>query len=324
MKRVLVTGANGFIGRHCLEPLLERGFEVHAVTRASRASSASVHWHTADLLSDDDVRMLVSKVQPSHLLHLAWVTEAGSFWDAPENLQWVRAGITLLNSFVGCGGARITAAGTCAEYDWRFGYCSERMTAVRPDTLYGACKNSLREFAQALDAEMGVSHAWGRVFQPYGPGEDPRKLVPYVIRQLLNEKTATCSSGAQMRDFLYVSDVAGALVALLDSDIDGAVNIGSGHPISIKRLAGMIAAQLDGRTGLAFEDPRPESRQAPLVFADLTRLRDELGWSPAVAIDRGLALTIDSLRGQATQLSSSVPTYATRNRPRRPVAVQAV
>ena len=72
MKRVLLTGASGFIGRHCVEPLLERGFEVHAVSSKATGGDPRVAWHQADLLRPDAIRGLVADVAPDHMLHLAW------------------------------------------------------------------------------------------------------------------------------------------------------------------------------------------------------------------------------------------------------------
>ena len=91
MKSVLLTGASGFIGRHCLAPLLSRGYEVHAISsRTARRPLADVHWHIADLLDYSQITELVREVKPAHLLHLAWYAEPGRYWQAPENLRWVQ------------------------------------------------------------------------------------------------------------------------------------------------------------------------------------------------------------------------------------------
>ena len=89
MKRVLVTGASGFIGRQTLAPLVRHGFEVHAVARhASGATMDGVVWHEADLLGPATAETLVVTVRPTHLLHLAWISEHGRYWQCPENLDW--------------------------------------------------------------------------------------------------------------------------------------------------------------------------------------------------------------------------------------------
>ena len=81
---------------------------------------------------------------PSHLLHFAWYTTPGNrYWSAQENIQWLQAGLTLVQEFSAGGGQRMVGAGTCAEYDWRYGYCSEDITPLKPQSLYGISKHSL-------------------------------------------------------------------------------------------------------------------------------------------------------------------------------------
>src|SRR4051794_18620498 len=107
MKRVLVTGATGFIGRHSLPSLSVRGYEVHAATSREHApmiDAPGVVWHRADLMNREQVFALVSTIKPSHLLQLAWYAVPGKFWTSPENLRWVQAGLDLLRAFKEAGG----------------------------------------------------------------------------------------------------------------------------------------------------------------------------------------------------------------------------
>ncbi len=81
----------------------------------------------ADLLDGRETEAVLSRVQPTHLLHFAWYTVPGRYWTAPDNLRWTEASLRLLRAFEAHGGRRVVMAGTCAEYDWRYGYCSERL-----------------------------------------------------------------------------------------------------------------------------------------------------------------------------------------------------
>ena len=93
MKRVLVTGASGFIGRHCLPLLLQQGYEVHAVHSISPPiKELEVQWHHSDLFDRNNISEVMSAVQPTHLLHLAWHLVPGNYSSLNENLQWVQAG----------------------------------------------------------------------------------------------------------------------------------------------------------------------------------------------------------------------------------------
>src|SRR3989304_8960295 len=127
MKKVLATGATGFIGRHSLPRLLESGYEVHAVggQRPPEVPSRDIVWHRANLLEPGEIASLVGRVQPTHLLHFAWYAVPGKYWTAPENLAWVRATINLMQVFSDHGGRRAGVAGGCAEKDWEIALRSE-------------------------------------------------------------------------------------------------------------------------------------------------------------------------------------------------------
>lgn len=295
MKRVLLTGATGFIGRHCLSSLVKRGYEVHAVSSRSitMERKASILWHQANLLDLPQVAALMDKVQPSHLLHFAWYTVSGKYWTSVENLRWVQASISLLREFAQHGGRRVVMAGSCAEYDWRYGYCSEATTPLAPSTLYGICKHALQLMVSAFSKQAGLSAAWGRIFFLFGPYEHPDRLVAYVIRSLLRAEVARCSHGNQIRDFLYVQDVADAFLALLDSAVFGPINIASGRPVALRELIYKIAAKFKREDLIQLAAVSTPPDEPPLLVADVRRLYDEVGWTSRYDLDTGLEQTIE-------------------------------
>jgi nucleoside-diphosphate-sugar epimerase len=298
MERVLITGATGFIGRHCLAPLLSQAGEVHAVGRSvARLTHENLHVHVTDLFDPRDVSDLIGRIKPSHLVHLAWITTPGDYWESPENLTWVEASLHLMRRFVEHGGRRAVLAGSSAEYDWSKGLCHETTTPLRPASLYGACKATLHTMVEALARQTDLSIAWARLFFLYGPHEHPARLVPSVIRSLLHGGTAQCRVGAQCRDFLYVADAAAALIALLGSRVDGAINIGAGEALSVRELVERIAGAL-GAPGRVSVADQGNEKEAPPVIADVSRLRCELGWSAKHELTEGLAETITWWRGQ--------------------------
>lgn len=299
MKRVLVTGAGGFIGRHTLPMLARLGFEIHAVTsRTPPPALPADHWHALDLLDAGGVERLVREVRPTHLLHLAWDVRPRLFWESLDNLRWVQAGLGLLRVFQTSGGRRVVAAGTCAEYDWRYERCSEESTPKAPGTLYGTSKHALQLLQAAACARTGVSGAWGRIFFPYGPHEHPDRLIPSVVRALLAGHEALVSHGKQVRDLLYVQDVADAFACLLDSDLQGPVNIGSGASVTLREVVERIAERLGRRDLVRFGAVEPALHDPPVLLAETRRLREELGYTPACSLDEGLDRTIAWWRSQ--------------------------
>lgn len=289
--RVLVTGAGGFIGRHAVAALRSRGLEVHGVSSRPRPAAADgVTWHQADLLDAGASSEVLGRVRPSHLLHLAWDVRPGAWMGSGGHISWLRAGLSLLESFAGAGGTRALMVGSCAEYDWNAGVCSEEGTPLVPATLYGASKLALGTVLPAFARQAGISAAWARVFFTFGPGEHANRLVASVIRSVLAGEPAACSDGRQARDFLYVADVGDALATLLELPVTGAVNVGSGQALAVADLARRIG-DLMGRPDLIKLGARPAVDEPPLVVADIGRLA-ATGWTPQFSVDAGLEATI--------------------------------
>lgn len=298
MKRVLITGAYGFIGRQCLPFLEEAGYEIHTISSRHRTASGGEICHEADILVPGVVEELIARILPTHFLHLAWCTSPGQYWTDGENLRWVEATLRLLRSFSLNRGQRMVMAGTCAEYDWNYGWCSEGVTPLVPATVYGTSKKAMQEMLAVYARQFSLSHAWGRIFFLYGPHEHPSRLVSSVICSLLRGEPALCSSGEQIRDFLHVADVASAFVALLDSDVQGTVNIASGEAVALKDVVSKIALKIGSPELLKLGARPPAPQDPPLLLADVRRLKNELGWQPAFDMDRGLDETISWWRTQ--------------------------
>ena len=278
MKRVLVTGGSGFIGKHTTPHLQAKGYEVHPV------SSRDV-----DILNAQQRRSLLEHLRPTHLLHLAWHVPPGKYWTSLENVKWLQASLDLIVDFAATGGQRIVTAGTCAEYAWDGdGICREDRTPLQPASLYGTSKDALRRMQEALARQLGISAAWGRIFFPYGPGEPAGRLVPSVIDSILRGQPARCSHGRQVRDFIYVDDVARAFAVVLDSSFEGAVNIGTGVAVTIADVA-REAARAAGSLKLLELGALPaRSGEPDVLLADVERLR-QIGfvsqWTLAAAMD---------------------------------------
>lgn len=293
MKKVLLTGATGFIGRHCLPLLLEKGYEVHAVSsKKVEKTLSTANWHQANLLESAQVHELLAKVQPTHLLHFAWFAVPGKYWTSLENFRWVQGSLDLLSAFVYNGGKRVVMAGTCAEYNWNYGYCSEGVTPLSPATVYGICKHSLQMMLDAFAKQTGVSAAWGRIFFVYGPHEHPSRLVPSVIHSLMKGEPVLCSHGNQIRDFLYVEDVADAFIELLESEVAGEINIASGNPVSLKDIIYKVAAQFKRVELIQLGAIPSPANEAPLLVANSNRLKNEVGWQQKYDLKEGLERTI--------------------------------
>jgi nucleoside-diphosphate-sugar epimerase len=271
---------------------------VHGVARTA-TDDVEVHaWHTANLLDPPAVCRVVRDAHASHLLHLAWTTKHSRFWSDPANLAWARASCGLVDAFAETGGIRAVMTGSCAQYDWGVealgasGRACETVTPRRPATLYGQAKQSTTALLEAWSTETEMSYATALLFFPYGPYEKPERLVPSVTRSLLAGEVAPVTAGTQIRDFIHVDDCGAALAALIDGEVTGAVNIGSGEGSSVADVATTIA-RIVGREDLLRIGTLPSSDDGSKVVASTTRLRNEVGLVPRYDLETGLRDTIE-------------------------------
>lgn len=303
--RVLLTGATGYFGHHVLQSLQRSGIPVVVVGRTAPApgllrDSAFVQ---ADLLECTDWSSLVEQAQATHLLHVAWYTEYGKYWDSPMNLRWLDASLRLADAFCEAGGQHVLMAGTCAEYDWSHGYCREGITPLQPATLYGVAKDASRRVVAAICAKHRVPFAWGRLFYPYGSREVPSRLVPSLIEALQGRRPAFGVNLRAYRDFVAVDEAADGFVALVRQKAAGDFNVSSGEPVQLRQLVVQIARLLgaDPAPILALENAR--QGEPALLVGDSARLQ-ALGWRPSLDLTKGLEQMI-------FELAQRTPTKAT-------------
>ncbi|AWL97756.1 UDP-glucuronate decarboxylase [Bradyrhizobium ottawaense] len=284
MRRVLVTGASGFVGRALLPVLTGRGFEVHGVARATQSAVAGVTWHAADLLTEAGRAHALSASRPTHLVHLAWEVRPGRYREDPVNRLWAEASIDLLSRARARGTQRILGIGSCLEYGPQSGPCEEQVSQCRPTTLYGQAKLATAE------AYIAAGAAWGRVFVPFGPHEPEARLIPSLIRSLRAGLHFDCSHGGQLRDFVYVDDLAQMIAAVLDSELSGVVNLASGETRSLRSVIEHVAGLLEARHLARFGAVDATGIDAePIIAADVRRLRGVTAGVPVVGFQEGAA-----------------------------------
>jgi nucleoside-diphosphate-sugar epimerase len=288
--RVLLTGASGFIGRYVLRALQQHGIEVVVVSRTQL--KASVPFIEEDLLSICDFAPLLQQAQATHLLHLAWYAEHGKYWTSPLNLRWLEATTRLVEAFCTNGGQQVVVAGTCAEYDWRHGYCREDSTPLNPATLYGTAKDATRRLVTAVCAQHQVPCAWGRIFLPFGQGESTSRLIPSLIEVFRGVRAPFGVNAHAYRDFLHASDVAEGFFRLLIAEASGAYNVCSGEPRRLAEVVTTLASLLDNDPApvLALTMERPG--EPPLLVGESLKLR-ALGWQPALTLAQGLERSLE-------------------------------
>ncbi len=276
--RVLLTGASGFIGRHVFKQFLRAGIDVVAVGRSPPLNCKPANFICEDLLSLGDFKNLVAQVNATHLLHLAWCAEHGAYWTSPLNLRWVDASIKLAEAFCKSEKSRhVIMAGTCAEYDWSYGYCTEDLTPLKPETLYGVSKDTTRRMTSAICKEFEVSCTWCRIFLTYGEGEDSRRLIPSLRAVFQGNQKPFAVNVSAYRDFLNVDDLASAFMKVLDVGATGNFNFCSGSPVMLGEVVKQVAKVYRADPRIIFELSSERPVEPHLLVGNNQKLKS-LGW----------------------------------------------
>jgi nucleoside-diphosphate-sugar epimerase len=296
--KILLTGPTGFIGSAFLRTALRQGHDIAALVRpekwaaAGANSDARLTWLPGTLA--DAPWPEIRKYQPDICLHTAWIATPGVYLASPENERYVDWSLDFIRRLSDIGVRRILALGTCLEYQGGDQVLSEGRTPLQPLSLYARCKNDLRIALESEAAARGFALCWGRVFYPYGVGEHPLRLCSSLIRSLDREEKILLKTPGSVKDYIYIDDLAAALLAVAESQFCGAINLGTGTGVAVGEVAETIA-RLMGKAG-GVESPTSTSIAAENpVVADATKLRG-LGWRPQHTLSAGLEKMIIAAR----------------------------
>jgi nucleoside-diphosphate-sugar epimerase len=303
-RRLLVTGASGFIGGRLCRRAVDAGAIVNAVSRAARDEIGGVRWEQGDLSDEAVTRELVRRVRPDIVLHLA--SEVSGARDLGLVLPMLRANLlAAVNLMVACaeaGGPRIVLAGSMEEPDMG----DADAVAQSP---YAVAKWGALAYARHLQALHALPVVHLRVFMVYGPGQlDLRKLVPYVTVSLLRGEAPKLTSGDRAIDWVYVDDVVDAFLrAAVAPGAEGrSLDIGSGELVTARSLVvclrELVARDVEPAFGTI-----PDRTLERVRAADPAPAAETMGWHPRTPLKDGLARTVAFYRANLDRLSTPNP-----------------
>lgn len=256
-RRIFATGVTGFVGRQVLASLVEKWAEVVPVVRPESAKKLPVSPHieapvlTADLFAENESWWRQKLQDIDTLVHVAWYAEPGQYQFSTENMNCLIGTLRMAQAAAAAGVKRFVGVGTCFEYAQ-----SDRPLSVdsplAASSPYAACKAAAYFALSQLLPQYGVQFAWCRLFYLYGEGEDARRLVPSIRKNLGEGRPVELTAGTQVRDFLDVSEAGRQIAEVALSDKTGAFNICSGKPVTVRELAESIADQYGRRDLLKF------------------------------------------------------------------------
>lgn len=318
-RKVLVTGAGGFIGSHLTEELVRQGAKTRAMVRyvsdgnwgflGDSPLRNEIEVSAGDIADRDSVLGAAQGVDV--IFHLAALVAIPYSYRAPES--YVRANITgtlnVLQAARELGVARLVHTSTSEVYGTARYVPIDEAHPLQGQSPYSASKIGADKIAESFHLSFGVPVTTVRPFNTFGPRQSARAVIPTIIGQCLDGDVVRLGSLSPTRDFTYVSDtVAGFLCA---GSVEGAVgetiNLGVGQEISIGDLAKTIAGVMGKTMKVVSEDERlrPPGSEVERLRSNNTKARDVLKWQPRVGLEDGLRLTVDWLTENRHRIRSN-------------------
>ena len=287
MKKILVTGAFGFIGLHLLNELNNYDLEVFTF---SRSKKKLLNHFSGNFLNHETVDNVIYKIKPDILIHLAWETTPQKFYEDEINIRWEEASINLIKKFYAYGGKKFIFSGTCEEYGIKknVNYIDE-FKLCNPISLYGKSKHKVSCF---LDKQFKKNSVILRNFFVCGPGENKNKLLSSIIDNAKRRNIIKLNRPFDLIDFIDVRDVAKIIAKFVVNNDHGIYNLGSSTsntPLSLaKKILTNMKIPCNSDT-IYFIEHKDVSR----IISNNNKLNNTLNYKIQYTIDK----TINDLIG---------------------------
>lgn len=292
-KKIVVTGANGFIGAHLVAALESESAEVFALVRKHSDLSRLVKFNTrakkitVDLLDYQAVRNEIAAIQPNYVFHTA-VSRDYNNWQATLDMN-SSATLNLLHACLSSSLERFVQCGSSLEYgDIKAPF--RESDAIRPNSLFGASKAAGTLQLQRLALNKGFPVVILRLFHVYGILDNKHRLVPTAIKNFLSNSPVTLTDPGYRHDFVYVSDVVKAcLLAATKKEASGQIfNIASGEPVANEDVIALIGSITGKQTEVKVGAFPPREWDKAEWYADISKAQKQLGWRPDSSLEHGL------------------------------------
>jgi dTDP-glucose 4,6-dehydratase len=307
-KRVVITGAAGFIGSHLAETLLDRGFSVVGIDNLLTGDPGNIaHLAGRDFqfIKHDVTNYIYVDGPVDYVLHWASPASPIDYLELP--IPTLKVGALGTHKALGLAkakGARFVLASTSEVYGDPLEHPQKEsywgnVNPIGPRGVYDEAKRFAEAMTVAYHRYHSVDAKIVRIFNTYGPRmrvRDGRAVPAFISQALRNEDVTVFGDGRQTRSFTYITDLVDGILRLMESNVNDPVNIGNPREMTLEDLARTII-RMTGSTSRIVYRPLPED-DPKVRQPDITRAKTLLGWEPKVALEQGLETTIEYFRGK--------------------------
>jgi len=288
--RIFITGGTGFIGKLVVKSLQKTKHQLLVLTsKKSNAmvltGSKNLQVVSGNLARPKQLELILRKFRPEIAIHLAW--EGIPDYGVEMSKKNLLYGLNLIELLGQIGCKIFIGAGSCWEYGVTAGKINEAVVSSSPNP-FTAAKISLQLFGEQIAIKYGMKFVWMRFFYVYGPGQKISSLVPLLIQSAMKGKMPELKNPSSGNDFIYVDDVATALVRLVQkyrAIPAGIYNVGSGYLTGVQQIAELVMKHFGIES--KFSQIKPKG-----FYADISKLTKAMGWKPNTSIDQGIKKTI--------------------------------
>jgi len=282
----LVIGGSGFIGSALISSLRDSRI-INGTSRSTKERESHLGLIKLDLFDSTNWNEVLKNIQPKTVICTAWETEYREYWNKTTNLAYSKAIEEFAIACFSNSVEKFVGIGSMSEYGFSPGACMSGVTPLNPQDLYSETKIQTSIAVKKRAQEFGKNSMWLRLFQPYGPFENHKRLIPSVIKSLMDNGTALVNYPSHTLDFLTVQDTAEAIKFVLGSDTTNEIDIGSGIPMSVEELLRVLANIMDvDWSDIHFEEQNRSHERT--IFVDPKSEIFARGWGPLSTLQQGL------------------------------------
>ena len=232
MKKLLITGSTGFIGKSLINLFLTKKYKIFALTRKN-IKNKNINYIKSDLFDHTKIKKIIKKIKPNYLIHLAWEANPKKFHQSGTNFKWLHSSLNLYYNFCKYGGRRALLIGSCAEYNFNKKILKEDFIKKTDHTRYSLCKETFLDHAYKISKKFNTQLIWARLFWIYGINQKRGRLIPDLIYSAKKSKKIIVKNPSSIVNLLNVKDVCIALYKMFESNITGIVNIADKKNIKV-------------------------------------------------------------------------------------------